>query len=274
VNVEVIGLIPAAGLASRLAALPCSKEIFPIGYHAMGGIGDMKLRVASDFLLERMRIADINKAFFIIREGKWDIPEYFGDGSSVGVNLAYLMMNLPYGSPYTLDQAWPFVQEARIALGFPDIIFEPEDAYVKLLAHQQSTRADVVLGLFPSEQPYKMDMVETDISGNVQRILIKPQDTSLRYCWMIAVWNSNFTRFMHAYLEQQCHSSSKSLWSKSVREIYVGDVIKAAIKVGLRVESETFPSGHCIDLGTPEDLSRAMLDYGFLVRRKGRLNGQ
>lgn len=265
-NDEVIGLIPAAGSASRLATLPCSKEVYPIGYHIGSGGAELRLRVASDFLLERMRIAGITKAFFIIRKGKWDIPGYFGDGENVDVHVAYLMMRLPYGSPYTLDQAWPFVQGGRIALGFPDIIFEPADAYVYLLAHQQRTGADVVLGLFPSEQPHKMDMVDTDMSGNVQRIVIKPQNTPLKYSWMIAVWNFNFTRFMHTYLEQKCHPASGFSWPREGKETYVGEVIQAAIGAGLRVESETFSSGHCIDLGTPQDISRAMLGYGALTQ--------
>jgi glucose-1-phosphate thymidylyltransferase len=29
---EIIGLIPAGGVAERLSPLPCSKEIYPIGF--------------------------------------------------------------------------------------------------------------------------------------------------------------------------------------------------------------------------------------------------
>lgn len=266
-NDDVIGLIPAAGLASRLVALPCSKEVCPIGYWAGSKDAAKNLRVAGDFLLERMRVAGIKKAFFVIRKGKWDIPEYFGDGESSGLHLAYLMMRLPYGSPYTLDQAWPFVQGNLIALGFPDIIFEPVDAYVHLLVHQRKTEADVVLGLFPSEQPHKMDMVVTDTSGNVQRIDIKPQETALKYSWMIAVWNFNFTRFMHMFLEQKYQRIAGACRCTDGKETYVGEIIQAAIEAGLRVESETFSSGRCVDLGTPEDLSRAIQDYNYLAHR-------
>ena len=262
-NDEVIGLIPAAGLASRLGSLPFSKEVYPISYHTGNIKGEMRPKVSCDFLLERMQIAGIHRAFIIIRKGKWDIPDYFGNGASLDLHIAYLIMGIPYGSPYTLDQAWPFVQGARIALGFPDIIFEPEDAYLRLLAHLDRTQADVVLGLFPSEQPQRMDMVETDIEGNVQRIVIKSKDTKLKYSWMIAVWNFKFTRFMHGYLEQIYVPSPGLSKTKDGQETYVGDVIQAAIEAGLKVESETFTSGYCIDLGTPEDLSRAMRDYGF-----------
>jgi len=43
-------------------------------------------------------------------------------------------MDLPYGVPYTLDQAYPFVQNATIALGFPDITCEPEDLIKTVMA--------------------------------------------------------------------------------------------------------------------------------------------
>ena len=89
-----------------------------------------------------------------MRKGKWDIPAYFGDGKMLDMNLAYLMMDLPYGVPYTLDQAYPFVQDAIIALGFPDIIFEPEDAYRNCCQTEESN-ADIVLGLFPASNPAK-----------------------------------------------------------------------------------------------------------------------
>jgi glucose-1-phosphate thymidylyltransferase len=178
------------------------------------------------------------------------------------------MMGVPYGSPYTINQAWPFVQGKRIALGFPDVIFEPEDAFVHLLNHQEVSSADVVLGLFPSRKPEKMDMVETNIHGKVLKIVIKPKITKLKYSWMIAVWTPKFTGFMHEFLIQVAgqYKESKLMHkggcSAMNQEPYVGDVIQAGIKAGLRVEAVTFKAGSCIDLGTPEDLALAISTYG------------
>ena len=93
------------------------------------------------------------KAYIILREGKWDIPAYFGDGKSLNMHLAYLMMGLPFGVPYTLDQAYPFLQDALVALGFPDMIVEPDYAFVRLLAKREEVNADIVLGLFSALQP-------------------------------------------------------------------------------------------------------------------------
>ena len=197
---EVIGLIPAAGQATRIAPLPFSKELFPIGFNTP--IDDDRARptVISEYLLQSLQAANVNKVFIVLRDGKWDIPAYFGDGARLNMNLGYLMMGVPFGTPYTLDQAFPFVQNARIALGFPDILFSPRNAYTRLIERQNRSRAEVILGLFPSNRPQKMDMVDTDSQGRVREIVIKPKQTDLRYTWVIAVWTPVFTRFMHDYL--------------------------------------------------------------------------
>jgi glucose-1-phosphate thymidylyltransferase len=206
-----------------------------------------------------MRAAGIRRAYVIVRAGKWDIPGYLGDGSRFDMNIAYLLMGPPFGSPYTLDQAWPFVQQDRVALGFPDIIFEPIDAFAILLAHQTRTGADAVLGLFPAQNAHKCDMVETDARGCVRRIVIKSPPTGLRYTWMIAVWTPAFTRFMHEYL-----GAALSGQATASREPFVGDVIQAAIDTGLRVEAERFDAGRAFDIGTPEDLREAIRRYSRL----------
>jgi glucose-1-phosphate thymidylyltransferase len=265
---DVIALIPAAGQGQRVAPIPCSKELYPIGFYWDAVSQLSRPKVVIHYLLERLRLAGIYKAFVILRDGKWDIPSYIGNGARWDMHLAYLMAGVSYGSPYSLDQAWPFVHNARIALGFPDIIFSPEDAFINLLRRQEQSGADVVLGLFPSGHPQKMDMVDTDDRGHVRAIIIKPQRTTLRYSWMIAVWTPAFTQFMHDYLAhkidmlQAIQRTNDEL--RPFKEIYVGDVIYEAMASGMRVESETFDRGNCIDIGTPKDLERAIRKYANL----------
>lgn len=250
---DIIGLIPAAGQATRLGALPCSKELYPIGFQAEPS-GSPK--VACHYLLERMRAAGITRAYIVLRAGKWDIPAYFRDGAWLDMHLAYLLMGPPFGSPYTLDQAWPFVWHSRVALGFADIIFEPFDAFARLLAYQADTGADAVLGLFPAERPHKCDMVETDAANRVRRIVIKPTATELRYNWMVAVWTPIFTRFMHEYL-----AAALGAQPTAPREAFVGDVMQAAIDAGLRFEAQRFDRGRALDIGTTEELKEAIRRY-------------
>ncbi len=52
---DVVGLVPAAGEAKRLGKLPCSKELFPVGFHRVGDGGQVNPKVVSQYLLEKMR---------------------------------------------------------------------------------------------------------------------------------------------------------------------------------------------------------------------------
>ena len=254
---EVIGLIPAGGKASRIAPLPCSKELYPIGFRSVDNNNNLRPKVISHYLLEKMRLANITKAYIILREGKWDIPSYFGDGRLLDMNLAYLMMNLPFGVPYTLDQAYPFVQNSLVALGFPDTIFQPGDAYVKLAAKLEDSNADIVLGLFPASQPHKTDMVELGPEGRVIAISVKPDQTQLLYSWEIAIWTPVFTKFMHDYVLSR-QKQNLNTDQKEQDELFVGDVIQAAIQDNLQVDSVLFKDSYCLDIGTPEDLQKAI----------------
>jgi glucose-1-phosphate thymidylyltransferase len=253
---EVIGLIPAAGKAARLGRLPGSKEVLPIGWQLSEKGDPPGPKVACQYVLEAMRRAGIDRAFVILREGKWDVPGHLGDGSRFGLRLAYLMMGLPFGAPYTLDQAYPFVKGATVALGFPDIIFEPIDAYVPVLERQAKGGADVVLGLFPAAEPWRCDMVETARDGRVLRIDIKPKKTNLEDTWGIAVWAPAFTEFLHEHLRAAGRKAGRR--GLAGREAYVGEVIRAAMDRGLRVEAVRVSRTPYLDIGTPGNLLKAV----------------
>jgi glucose-1-phosphate thymidylyltransferase len=246
-QLDVIALLPAGGQATRLSPLPLSKELYPIGFRP-DHEDKLKPKVVGHYLLEKMRQADICKAFWILRPGKWDIPAYFGDGALLDMHLAYLTVHVSHGVPYTLDQAFPFAQQAIVALGFPDILFQPATAYQQVLQRLRQGRADVVLGLFPTAQYWKAGMVEVDAAGRVQQIIEKPPQTDLTYMWAIAVWMPSFTAFLHQYLTSH----------KPEIELPIGNVIQAGIEAGLVVEAESFPEGRYLDVGTPEDLATAI----------------
>jgi glucose-1-phosphate thymidylyltransferase len=251
----IVGLLPAGGTADRISPLPCSKEIFPIGFHSPESKLGLRPKAVAHYLIEKMQSAGAQKAYFILRDGKWDIPAYFGDGSVVGLPLGYLMMGLPNGVPFTLDQAYPFIGDSTVLFGFPDILFQPGDAFVRLLNRQAETGADLVIGLFPAHRPHKMDMVKLDSEGRVLGITIKPRQTHLRFTWIIAVWGGRFSQFMHEFVALR---KTVAPDEHGQRELYLGDVIQAAVEAGERVENVLFQNGHYIDIGTPEDLTAAV----------------
>ena len=257
---ELVGLVPAAGAAERVSPLPCSKEIFPVGFYMDRDTCGQRPKAAAHYLLENMQNAGVGKAFIVIRKGKWDIPGYFGGGELVPMDIAYMVTDATGGVPFTLDKAYSFYKNGLILFGFPDIVFEPKNVFKRLLKKQEITEADVVLGLFKTENHRKMDMVKLK-DGRISGIDIKPLKSELEYTWIVAVWTPRFSQFMHEYLHLDLLREQKlSLSSSPVerKEMYVGDVIQAAVDINLRVEGVIFKSGIYIDIGTPDDLYRAV----------------
>jgi glucose-1-phosphate thymidylyltransferase len=261
---EVIGLVPAAGKGKRIAPLPCSKELYPIGFGHIEGKAEPQPKVVSQYLLEKFRKAGITKAYIVLREGKWDIPAYFGDGSIVDLNLAYVVITDSCGPPDTLDQAYRFVADKVVAFGFPDILFTPDDVFVQLLRRHHKTNADLVLGLYPAHDHRAMDMVRVEATGRVTELVLKPAQTDLHHAWVCAVWGPTFTQFLHDFVPsdeaRQCRRQKENPIDPQ-GDLPVGAVIQAAIRKGLRVEGVTFPTGTYIDIGTPEDLAKALRIY-------------
>ena len=256
-NIECIGLIPAGGKAQRISPLPCSKEIFPVGFGDIKQNGQLRPKVAAHYLLEKMRLADAKKAYVVLAKGKWDIPAYFGNGSMVNMAIGYLITELPYGVPFTVDSAFPFLKNKRVLFGFPDIILQPDDVYIRLIERMDTSCADIVLGLFQADNPQKMDMVALNDHGTIADIHIKPTQTSLRWTWIIAVWNESFTHFMHEVVGRHLKAiaDSESRISKEDRkEIFMGDVIREAIGSQLKIDQVMFNRGTYIDIGSPEDM--------------------
>jgi glucose-1-phosphate thymidylyltransferase len=246
---QIIGLIPAAGEGRRLGPLPCSKELIPVGLSPLDG--ELRPTPVCVPLLQKMHLAGVHTAYLVIREGKGDIPQYLGDGSRFDMRLGYLFRGLPYGPPYSLDQAYPFIQDSLIAFGFPDILLRPENAYVQLRQHWDRTQADIVLGLFPAHNPQVMDMVEVDDSHRIVQFAIKPDHCTLTYAWINAIWGPAFTEFLHDHVRRL---------PVSFQELSMGHVISAAIEKGYRAEGLRFPEGAYLDIGTPEQLGTAWRD--------------
>jgi glucose-1-phosphate thymidylyltransferase len=250
---EVVGIIPAAGMATRIAPLPCSKELYPIGFRDVVDGRGVRPKPVGQYLLEHFRRGGAERAYIVIRKGKWDIPSYFGDGSDLDLAIAYLIMNLPHGVPYTVDQAHAFVRDATVIFGFPDILIEPEDAYPRVVAHLHATQAAVVLGLFPTDQPHLGDPIEFDDQGRIRHIYVKPAHSDLRFTWVIAAWAPSFTEFLHSYLVQREAGAPIPR-----TELHMSEVIVAGLRAGLRVEGLHLPGARFLDIGVPENLVQAL----------------
>lgn len=248
---NITGVIPAAGLATRLPKLPCSKEIFPIGVNIRGDDSEGNIEIASASLLNHLSAAGANKAYMIIRKEKWDIPSLLEDGSDYNINLSYIVTPPTSSTVYSIAKSLPFIRHDIVLLGFPDIQISDPNPFSILLKKLNTPEVDVVLGLFETENPKKVDMVELNADGSLKRIEIKPKHTRLSLTWLIAAWKPTFTREIEGSL-----TDLKS--SITSREIYLGDIIYKSIEKGCTVQTHTFSNTGFIDIGTLPDLKRVI----------------
>jgi len=163
---EYVALLPAAGIGSRLPDRLGSKELVRFGDNQEQG------RPVISHVLNCVRLAGINDVIVVLREGKQDISDYLASNDWNQVNFTVKITPGTSGVPETAALGLNDVQSRNVVFGFPDILFEPRDAFAKLIRRLEKSEADVVLGLFPTGNPQKMDMVETDDSGQVIDIQI------------------------------------------------------------------------------------------------------
>lgn len=252
---EVVGLVPAAGWARRLGPLPFSKELQPVGSEATPD-GIARPRPVCRFLLDAFRAAGVDRACVVIRPGKGDIPERLGDGSSFGMRLSYVVAEDPPTVLHSLDRARPVVRDATVALGFPDIVFLPGDAFSRLLTRHRAGDADMVLGVFPAGSPRNAGEVEMGDDGRVLRAGRDRPIPGDRLTWVMAVWSPSVTALLGDMVARIGPGPFQS------PEPSVSDLVRASIGARLRVFGQVFPDGEWIDVGTPEGLAAALRRFG------------
>lgn len=234
-DTEYVALLPAAGIGSRLPDRQISKELLRFGGGQENG------HPVISHVLGCMELAGVNDVIVVLRDEKKDIFEYLTSSEWSHIKFAFEFTPGTSGVPETVALGLGGTQARSVIFGFPDILFEPRDAFVRLIERLDNSGADVVLGLFPTGNPSKMDMVATDDSGRVTDIQIKPDATTLDLTWILAAWRPKFS----AYVAEN-HDGA-----------HLGHVLQSAMADGLRVDSVSFYDGRSLDIGTPDDLERA-----------------
>src|SRR4051794_29569503 len=100
------GIIPAAGVGSRIQPLAFSKELLPVGSRLDGDTE--RPRAVSEYLVERLMLAGARKLCFVIAPGKSDILNYYG--ASVGrASVSYVVQQRPAGLCDAIFRAVPLI---------------------------------------------------------------------------------------------------------------------------------------------------------------------
>lgn len=184
------GIIPAAGRGSRIQPLAFSKELLPVG-SSHDGQSDRPVAV-SEYLVDRMVAAGVDKICFIISPGKSDILAYYG-GKVRGAQVCFVVQNEARGLCDALFCALPFISEhERVCVGLPDTIWFPHDGLCKV------SGADLCFLLFPVEHPELFDVVLLDESSCVTEIQVKPSAPKSRWVWGAFAVSGRVLHELHA----------------------------------------------------------------------------
>ena len=253
---DVVALIPAAGSGTRIAPIPGSKEVFPIGFANVEGDKPV-VKVVSQYLFDRMVAGGVGQGIIVLRSGKWDIPAYFGEGRPAAMKLSYVVVGQTLGPPDTLDRAHAFVRHNVVAFGFPDIMLGPPDVFDQLLTRMDVGDVDMVLGLYDVADPHQSDIVELDEENQVLGIYLKDATSFLPHCWGCAVWGLRFTEFMHEAVQEHRDSTAGSFGTIDAGgDLPMGLLFKQAVEARLKVVGVPFEGQRWTDVGSPRSLLR------------------
>lgn len=169
------GIIPAAGVGSRIQPLAFSKELLPIGSQVTGG--QERPRAVSEYLVERLVRGGATKLCFVISPQKTDILAYFG-ARLWDADIAYVVQPRPSGLCDAVFRCASIIHvDEHVIVGLPDTIWQPDDALCQLPNNELSFL------LFPVAKPESFDAVVVDEMSRVREIQVKHSHPSTHWIW-------------------------------------------------------------------------------------------
>jgi glucose-1-phosphate thymidylyltransferase len=209
----VLGIVPAAGAASRLQPLAFSKEMLPVG-SAVDEQGIERPKAVSEFLVERMIRAGVDRVCFVISPEKTDIIPYYARHPSAR-RFCYTVQERPNGLCDALFRAIQVMRDdEEVLIGLPDTVWFPVDGFSLLPAGELSFL------LFPVADPQRFDAVVTR-AGHVVEIQVKAARPDSNWVWGAFRMPARVFRALH------------TLWSEADRgDEYVGTLINAYLARG------------------------------------------
>ncbi len=241
----------------RFGASGYAKELFPLLFERDDA--SLEPRPIGQLALQAIRAAGAERCVTVVSPDKLEVVRVFGSTES-GMSLAYVVQSEPRGIPHALRCARAWLADADVVFAMPDTIVLPPDALARVHAERVASGADVVLGVFPTDEPERLGPVELDASGRIVRIYDKPASPPASNTWALASWSPRFTAFACDWDETQDASGA--------REHAIGHAFEAARAAGLDVRAVSFASGRFLDVGTPHGLRAALaalVTHGVLV---------
>jgi glucose-1-phosphate thymidylyltransferase len=234
----MLGIIPAAGLGTRIQPLAFSKELLPVGSRFIDGVERPK--AVSEYLVERMVRAGVDNLCFVISPGKADIVRYYGSDVA-GAQVCYVVQPGAAGLCDAIFRALPLVRpDEPVLVGLPDTVWFPEDGYCALEGDALNFL------LFPVARPELFDAVVSADDGRVHEIQVKQSNPDSDWIWGGFRMSGRVLAELH------------DLWIERERsDAYVGTLVNEYIARGGVVNSVKVGSAY-FDVGTLDGYRQAM----------------
>lgn len=239
----MLGIIPAAGLGSRIQPLAFSKEMLPVGGRRDGD-GLERPKAVSELLVERMLLAGADRLCVVISAEKLDIVSYYARHHEAS-RFCFVIQERPSGLCDALFRALPLVRpDEDVLVGLPDTVWFPEDGLARLPDGQ------FTFLLFPVDDPSRFDAVRTDDADRVQEVQVKVPVPSTNWIWGAFRLPGRVFLDLHA------------LWcARSRSDEYVGTLVNAYLRHGGHAGAARYGERY-FDLGTLDGYRAAVAALG------------
>lgn len=229
----MIGIIPAAGSATRMGGIP--KMLLPIPGSTL-----------IDTMIVRMELAGVEKYDLeivvsrrygeLIQQSTGADP-FYADTQTMSETVLHVKAAWEFAIPdYETGRLPPPPPMPPVIFGMPDTYFDDDQAFIKLAAALDDG-ANVAVGLFHTRQSQRHKLGMCDFDPKTQKItevIDKPQTTFLIWAWGILAWKPGFWQYIRA------------------DDPHVGYALPRAIEAGLDVRAVRM-EGEYFDCGTPDE---------------------
>ena len=242
---EIVGLIPAAGVGTRLYpfARAVPKELYPI-------LG----KPAIEHCVENLREGGIRRIYVLVGYQKGALMDYLGDGSDFGVKIAYLYQHRRLGLGHAVLQAKGWIGSTFATL-LGDSFIEPKREIRDLIDLHLRERPLATLLLFRVEDPSSYGVARFRREGEllvVERLVEKPGPRRAREMRV----DGRFYALCGAYVfEPGIFRYLEETPSQKGGEIQLTDALELAVERGERVLGLEL-AGRYIDVGKWETVFR------------------
>ncbi len=161
-------VVLAAGIGKRMR---------PLTYHRPKPMVYLLNKPLVQHVVEGLRDAGVEEILLVVGYMREVVERHFGDGSSFGVKVFYILQEKQLGTGHAARLAEDFVGDEDFLLTFGDIIVPPE-TYRREIELFFEKDADAVIGVnpLPIESVKQGASVIVDEEGRLLEIIEKPED--------------------------------------------------------------------------------------------------